>query len=333
MPSAPPIRTALIGYGFAGRTFHEPLIRAEPALELAAIATSRSADTPAAIFADPTIELVVIATPNDTHFQLASGALEAGKHVVVDKPMTTSAADAKRLAALATSQGRLLTVFQNRRWDSDFLTLRRLLNEGVFGEVMQLESHYDRFRPEVRGRWREQAGEGTGIWWDLGPHLVDQVLLLFGRPEAIFADFAGQREGAVVTDYFHVLLRYPRLRVILHGSSLARSETARFLVQGTAASYRKFGLDTQEKALKKGQAPGGNGWGADPRLGILTTDRVQEILNLPGNYPEFYRSLADAIRGHTVPPVTVDQAVRVMDVLESAVISDRERHEIFLPEN
>src|SRR3954462_14666444 len=192
-----------------------------------------------AVVAQADLDLVVIATPNDTHADLARRALEAGRHVVVDKPFTLTLAEARELAHLAARAGRVLSVFHNRRWDADFLTLRRLVADGTLGEVLALESRFDRFRPEVRKRWREAAIPGGGLWYDLGPHLVDQALRLFGPPSAVYGDLARQREGAEAVDYAHVLLRYPRLRVILHAGMLVPGETPRFTLHGTLGSYVK----------------------------------------------------------------------------------------------
>ncbi|NTW97119.1 MAG: oxidoreductase, partial [Oscillochloris sp.] len=215
-----PLRVGLAGYGFAGKTFHAPLIAETPGLVLFAVASSDPAKvhadwpgvavlpSPEALCAHPEVDLVVVATPNATHHQIARAALLAGKPVVVDKPFTVSIAEAEDLAALADERGLMLAVFHNRRWDSDFLTLRRLIESGRLGRVVYLESHFDRFRPTVRQRWREQAGPGGGIWYDLGPHLIDQALLLFGPPESLYADIGAQRDGASTDDYFHVTLRY-----------------------------------------------------------------------------------------------------------------------------
>ena len=238
------LNVALLGYGYAGKTFHAPLIAATPGLRLAAVASSDPAkvraDLPdatvlpdaAAVLAQADLDLVVIATPNDTHADLARRALEAGRHVVVDKPFTLTLAEARELADLAASAGRVLSVFHNRRWDADFLTLRRLVADGTLGEVLALESRFDRFRPEVRKRWREAAIPGGGLWYDLGPHLVDQALRLFGPPDAVYADLALQRPGAEAVDYCHVLLRYPRRRVVLHASMLVAGDSPRFAAHG-----------------------------------------------------------------------------------------------------
>jgi predicted dehydrogenase len=325
----------LVGYGFAGQTFHAPLIAAAPGLTLTAVASSApdrvAADwpglpveaSPAALFARDDIALAVIATPNASHYPLASAALAAGKHVVVDKPFTVNLAEAVALRDQAAAAGLTLTVFHNRRWDGDFLTLRQLIAGGALGAVVYLESHFDRYRPLVRGRWREQAGPGSGLWYDLGPHLLDQALVLFGAPETICADLVAQRAGAVTDDYFHVQLRYGPLRVILHATMLAPAPGPRFSVHGARGSYVKLGLDTQEDQLKAGQRPPEAGWGADPLDGVLTlwsddVSATRPLPTLPGDYPAFYTAMRDAIQGAGPNPVPPDQAITVMALLELA---------------
>ncbi len=235
------IRVGLIGYGYASKTFHAPLIAGTPGMALAALSSSDDtkvhADWPTVpvvsepkhLFNDPNIDLIVIPTPNDTHFPLAKAALEAGKHVVVDKPFTVTLSQARELDALAKSLGRLLSVFHNRRWDSDFLTVKALLSEGTLGEITFFESHFDRFRPQVRNRWREQAGPGSGIWYVLAPHLLDQAVNLFGLPVSMTVDLAQLRPGAQTTDYFHAILSYPQRRIVLHGTMVAAAESARVI--------------------------------------------------------------------------------------------------------
>jgi predicted dehydrogenase len=336
---------ALLGYGFAGKILHAPLIRSVPGLLLATVVSSRPADvkrdlpdvnvTGSAdeVFADPNVDLVAIATPNITHFDLARRALLAGKHVVVDKPFTTTAADAEELMRLAHDRGRLLSVFHNRRWDADFLTLRRVIASEELGRIVHLESHYDRYRPEVVSRWREHPGPGSGIWFDLGAHLADQALQLFGVPEAVFADMAMQRDHAAAVDYFHVLLRYSRTRVVLHGSNLVAEPARRFEVHGVKGSYVKAGIDTQEAALKRGERPGGEDWGADPEDGTLTIwkdgmPEARKCFTLPGDYPAYYEAIRAAVCEGDANPVTPEQSVAVMRVLELACQSAAERREL-----
>ncbi|HBK46139.1 MAG TPA: oxidoreductase, partial [Xanthomonadaceae bacterium] len=277
-----PFNLALLGYGYVGRVFHAPLIGATPGLALHAVVSSQPeavrADLPAvrvsadraAVLADPQVDAVVIATPNQTHAPIAREALAAGKHVLVDKPFTVTSAEARRLVAAAATAGRVISVFQNRRWDADFLTVRRLLDEGRLGEIAEFHSHFDRHRPQVRDRWRESDVPGGGLWFDLGPHLLDQALQLFGPPDAVQADIARQRAGARSDDYFDVTLHYPALRAVLHAGSLVADNRLRFAVHGTRGSFVKHGLDTQEDMLRAGRRPGGANWGVDPSPGALT---------------------------------------------------------------
>lgn len=336
------IRVGLIGYGYASKTFHAPLISGTPGMTLAVVSSSDAdkvkadwpnvsvVSEPKHIFSDPTIDLVVIPTPNDTHFPLAKAALEAGKHVVVDKPFTVTLSQARELDALARSHGKLLSVFHNRRWDSDFLTVKSLINEGRLGEVAYFESHFDRYRPQVRNRWRELAGPGSGIWYDLGPHLLDQAVNLFGLPVSLSVDLAQLRPGAQATDYFHAVLVYPQRRVVLHGTLLAAAETARYIVHGSRASYVKYGLDPQEERLKNGERLPQEDWGYDMRDGVLTRvegeARVEESwLTIPGNYPAYYAAIRDALNGAGENPVPASQAIQIMELIELGIESAKHR--------
>lgn len=330
-----PVRVALIGYGYAGKTFHAPLIRSVPGLELAVV-VSRDAGkvaadmsgvdvvgTPHDVMTNPDIDLVVIASPNDTHVPLARAALQAGKHVVVDKPFAIDLAQARELAALAAEQDRVLSVFQNRRWDSDFLGVCQAMADGVLGEVRHFESHIDRYRPEVRARWREQQGPGSGIWYDLGPHLIDQALLLFGAPERVMASLAVLRDGGEVADWAHVVLEYGARRVILHASMLVAGGSPRFTLHGTRASLVKTRADRQEAQMLAGVLPGSDAWGDDPD-DMLLYDAAGEATRLPtpvGDQRRYYAALRDAVTGYGGNPVTPLQAVTVMAVLEAAIES------------
>lgn len=341
------IRVGLIGYGYASKTFHAPLIAGTPGMELSAVSSSDAtkvhADWPTVpvvsepkyLFNDPNIDLIVIPTPNDTHFPLARAALEAGKHVVVDKPFTVTLSQARELDALAKSLGRLLAVFHNRRWDSDFLTLKALLGEGTLGEIAYFESHFDRFRPQVRHRWREQAGPGSGIWYDLAPHLLDQAVNLFGLPVSMTVDLAQLRPGAQTTDYFHAVLSYPQRRIVLHGTMLAAAESARYIVHGTRGSYVKFGLDPQEDRLKNGERLPQEDWGYDMRDGVITRAEgevlVEEtLLTIPGNYPAFYAAVRDALNGTGENPVPASQAIQIMELIELGIESAKHRSTLCL---
>jgi predicted dehydrogenase len=347
-----PICVALVGYGMAGRVFHAPLVSGVPGLVLHTIVSSKPHEvladwpqvrvmaTPSEALADPTIDVVVIATSNESHHPLARQALLAGKHVVVDKPCTVNLSQTRDLLQVAKEQKKVLTVFQNRRWDADFLALRKVLDSGELGRIVQFESHFDRYRPTVPDRWREQALPGSGLWFDLGAHLVDQAVQLFGAPDDILVDVANQREGAVVNDYFHAQLRYPTrhpgLRVLLHASALVPAVGPRFVVHGTKGSFVKYGLDVQEDALKAGARPHLDKpddmaiWGKDLQVGTLTIHReawtqTSAAPDLPGNYLVYYAQLRDHLRGHlhnpptdptTAPAVTPEQVLQDMQLLE-----------------
>jgi scyllo-inositol 2-dehydrogenase (NADP+) len=297
------IRVGLIGYGLAGSVFHAPLIRAVERMTLAAVMTSR--DAPDAVrdlgFLLERSDLVVVASPHRTHFPLAKAALEAGKHVVIDKPFTVTVEEAEALIALAGERKRLLVPFHNRRWDGDFLTVRKLLPR--LGEIDLFEAHWDRFRPELREGWKEDPAEGTGLLNDLGPHLIDQALLLFGLPDAVRGDVGAQRPGSRVDDYFSLTLRYGRMRAILSASTLVREPRSRFAVHGSGGSFVKYGLDPQEDALKAGADP--RAIAAEGPDGTLTlADGSQEAVpTQQGRYVDFYEALADAVLGLGPPPV------------------------------
>ena len=279
------IAVGLIGYGLAGRAFHAPLIGAVGRLRLSAIATSRRdavaaawpdarvvAD-PSELLDDPAIDLVVIATPNDTHAPLARAALAAGKHVVIDKPFATNAADGEALIALARARGRVLSVFHNRRWDGDFQTVAQLLADDRVGTPMLYEARWDRFRLAPRSGWKDYGGEGTGLLADLGSHLIDQALQLFGPPDALTADVAVQRPAARGDDYFELTLQYGAMRAILSASTLIAAPRPRFAVHGDGGSFVKYGVDPQEAAMDAGIKPGTPGFGEDPpaAFGTLTS--------------------------------------------------------------
>ena len=329
------LEVALVGYGFVGKVFHGPLIAHTPGLWLHTVVSSdagkvhadhpgvRVLADPEAAFADAGIDLVVIASPNRTHAPLALAALRAGRHVVIDKPFTVDVDEARAVVAAAERADRIVSVFQNRRWDSDFLTLRRLIDDGTLGEVVELHSHFDRFRPQVPDRWRERPEPGAGLWFDLGPHLVDQALQLFGMPDGVQADLARVRDGARVDDWFHVVLQWPRRRAVLHGSTLVAANGLRLAVHGTRGSYLKHGLDPQEDQLRAHMTPGAAGWGEDPAPGELTAfdgDVVSRstVAGVPGDYRDYYAGIRDAIASGASAPVTPRQALDTMQVLEAA---------------
>jgi predicted dehydrogenase len=347
----PPLRVGIVGYGYATQVFHAPLVSGVPGLLLTAISSRDPArvaadwpqveplPTPEALFARSDIDLVVVPTPNDTHHPIARAALLAGKHVVVDKPFTLDLAQARDLIELAAQQQRVLSVFHNRRWDSDFLALREVLAGGALGRVVEVQANFDRYRPVVKDRWREAGGPGSGLWFDLGPHLIDQALQLFGWPDGIHLDLARLRDGASADDCFDATLRYGHaLRVRLHASTLAAQPAPRWAVHGTRGSFVKHGLDTQEDAMKAGARPQLatlGGWGADPRPAALTLQdepagpaRTVQAPNPPGNYLAFYAAVRDTVLGLRSNPVTGQEAARVMALIEAGLASAAEHREI-----
>ncbi|ONF95454.1 oxidoreductase [Sphingomonas jeddahensis] len=336
--SADPVRVGLIGYGYAGRVFHAPLIAASDGIELIAVASSRPEavresfagvavePTPAGLIARDDIDLIVIASPNDSHAPLARAALQAGKHVVVDKPFALSLDEARSVCAAAERAGRLLAVFHNRRWDSDFLSVRAAIERGDAGQVAHFESHFDRFRPEVRDRWRERAGGGGGIWYDLGPHLIDQALQLFGLPDVVEASLAALRPGANADDWAHAVLHYPDRRVILHASMLAAGGSARFIAHGTDGSLVKQRGDQQEAQLLAGMVPGAAGWGEDnDPLRLYRADDCRTLPLVAGDQRTFYCGVAHAISGTGPNPVPPIEALAVMAVIEAGLSASADR--------
>ncbi|MFL5493554.1 MAG: oxidoreductase [Gemmatimonadales bacterium] len=333
------VRVALIGFGYAGRVIHAPLISATPGLRLAVIASRQgnqaaSAYAGADVIADPLVairhadvDLVVIATPNETHARLAEAALRAGKHVVVDKPFTLTLTEARGLAARSVETGRVLSVFQNRRWDSDFLGIARELAAGRIGEVAEVRSEISRYRPEIRDRWRERAGPGAGIWYDLAPHLIDQSLVLFGPPETVQADLQVQRMGGSTIDWFQTVLGYGRKRVLLESSMLAAAPATRFLVRGTKGTLLKRQGDPQEEQLVSGQNPAAPEWGRDPDPLIFVPGEVRtptEIATPAGNYLRYYMAIRESVREEGPSPVTPQQATTVMAIIEAGIQSSDE---------
>jgi predicted dehydrogenase len=272
------------------------------------------------------ITLVVIATPNTSHYPFARQCLLAGRHVVVDKPFTTTLQDAAELIKLARECNRLISVYQNSRWHGDFLTTRKLIASGVLGKLARYEAHFDRFSPGLRpGAWREHAEPGSGLLFDLGPHLIDQALLLFGAPTHLSADIRREREGAVADDAFDVVFHYGEFRAVLGATMLAAAPGPRFLLYGTRGSFVKYGVDPQAEALKLGEIPGGDRWGEEPetlwgRLSFTKEDTImtEQLPTEPGDYRRYYANVRDAILGQAVLDVTAQQALDVMYALELA---------------
>jgi scyllo-inositol 2-dehydrogenase (NADP+) len=336
------IGLGLVGYGMSGSVFHAPFIRSHAGFETRAVVSSQTAKVrdafPAAtIFASfeellrtPAVEVVVITVPNALHFQYARLALEAGKHVVLEKPFVNTVAEGEELIALARGKGLVLTVYQNRRWDGDFQTVRQLLEEKAMGEIFHFESHYNRFRPIANvERWRERKIEGSGILFDLGSHLIDQTLQLFGSPDSVISDVQCQREGSVVDDYFHLVFKYGKMRAILHASCLAKEPGPRFVVHGTRGSFVKFGMDPQEEALKRGEQPsntrvGALSWGEEHKsqFGELVVEEGgqtirRKVATISGGYSGFYDGLYDTLAKAAAPPVSAEEALEVIRIINS----------------
>ena len=342
------LNVGLVGFGFAGRTFHAPIIRAVEGLRLTTIVQRSSGSPPDPRYSDVdfvtsvadlltrAIDLVVIATPNTSHHPIAQQCLLAGRHVVIDKPFTTTVAEAEELVQLARDKQRVLSVYHNRRYVGDFVTLRKLLSEGVLGRITVFESHFDRFRPELKpSEWREQPLPGSGLWYDLGAHLLDQALALFGIPQAIGADIRIEREGAAVDDAFDVTLHYPHMRALLRASMLAASPGPTFAVHGTQGSFIKYGLDPQEAALRSGRTPDESNWDREPAElygKLITSAGTRTIPTILSSFTHYYENVRDTIRGKAQLAVMPEQALDVMRGLELAVASNQTRCVLPWPE-
>jgi len=330
------IRVGVIGFGFVSKTFHVPLLKATDGYKITAVSSSRPGDVsgvlpdvevvsdPKALAAHPDIDLVVIASPNETHAPLAELAMRAGRNVVVDKPFTITVEEARHLAAIAKEKKVLLSVFQNRRWDSDFLTIRDAIRQDLTGRVVLFESRIDRYRPEVRDRWREVPGPGAGLLYDLGPHLIDQTLLLFGIPDSVLATLAKQRRGARTDDYFQLVLRYGEMVATLGAGSLVSGGSARFAVHGERASVIKQKPDIQEDQLRAGVLPGAKDWGLDPDDAMVyggTTGESRVLEAARGDQRGYYVALREALLGRAPNPVPPEQGATVMAIIEAGLRS------------
>jgi predicted dehydrogenase len=342
-----PVGVAVIGYGVAGRSFHSAVIEATQGLSLAAIVTSNAerasqaqAEHPGArivsnaeeLFKDPSgIDVAVIATPNRTHVPLALAALGAGMNVVIDKPMAPTSAEARQVVDEAERRKLILTVYHNRRFDGDFLTVQRLLNENALGEIHRFESRFERWRPIPKDSWRELAdpAEAGGLLYDLGPHVIDQALVLFGPVTDVYAEIDRRRKNVEVDDDVFVALTHASgVRSHLWLSVLAAQKGPRFRVLGDRAAYTKFGMDVQEDALRRGEIPGGEGWGVEPpdQWGMLGVgDDVHLVQSEPGAYQKFYTGLVAAISDGAPAPVDPRDAIETLEIIEAAQRSATER--------
>ena len=337
------INTAILSYGMSGRVFHGPLLKAHPAFEVVKI-WERTKNESAELFGsevvvrsldeilqDKTIALVIVNTPDATHFEMVKKALEAGKHVVVEKPFVTQAAQGEELISLARQNGLVLSVFQNRRWDGDFLTIKKIINEQLLGRLVEYESHFDRYRNYIQpNTWKEKADAWAGLVRNLGSHLIDQALCLFGKPSAVHADIRVMRTGGEVDDFFDIDLFYENVKVKLKSSYLVREAGPRFILHGTEGSFLKWGTDPQEEMLKSGHIPNEPGWGAEDEKfwgllntsagGLHTRGRVE---SLAGDYSAFYSNLSDAILKRAELAVKPDESLLGIKIIEAAFESSK----------
>jgi predicted dehydrogenase len=336
------VKVGLIGYGYAGKVLHAPLIRAVPGLKLTTVASSKPDEVRAdlgdvrvcspAEMMQADVDVIVIVTPNTEHFPLAMAAMKAGKDVVVDKPFTLNLAEAQQLVDFARANKRMLTVFQNRRWDSEVLSVKDALSKGAVGRVAQFECRMQRYRPNVRKRWREEPGHGAGLWFDLGPHLIDLTIHLFGRPQAISADLAILREGGSTDDWAHAVLTYPDMRVTLEASLLAAGALPRSVLYGTEGTWAKYGADVQETQLQEKVSPLDPGFGVDSSKNVFYAGDGErtELDSVDGNQLGFFAGVRDAILHGAEPPISLDDMLTVMTILDASFQSAREKQTVEL---
>jgi len=336
------IKTALISFGMSGRVFHGPLLKMHPGFEVVKV-MQRSSNSALSLFPgaaivrqleailnDPTIELVIVNAPDDLHYEQTKAVLLAGKHAVVEKPFVQKSQLGEELIQLASKKGLLLTVFQNRRWDNSFLTVQKILKQKMIGRLVEYEANYSRYRTGVKDSWKEQKSRGAGILYNLGSHLIDQALVLFGLPQAVDARLMILRSGSEVDDFFDLRLLYADKSVRLKASYLVREEGPTYVLHGERGSFIKYGLDPQEAALNAGHLPNEVGWGRDPESlwGLLNSD-IQglhfkgAIESIPGNYSLFYDNLYNVIRHGETPAVAASEALNVIRVIEAALVSQQ----------
>lgn len=338
-----PVKTALASFGMSSKVFHAPLLHVNERFEIRKI-MERSGNKSQGSYPyarivrdfqdlcnDDDIELIIVNTPDHTHYDLARAAILAGKNVIVEKPFTLKHSHALELADLARNKPVMLSVFQNRRWDGDFLTLQKVIEGNHLGKIVEFESHFDRFRNFIKeDTWKEDASTGTGNLYNLGSHLIDQAMVLFGKPHSVTADVRIMRPGGSIDDSFELWLGYDDLKVTVSGSMLVREPGPRFALHGTGGSFLKWGLDPQEEALNKGFLPEGQEWGAEEESdwGVIHSSLGGSVFRgtfetLPGNYQEYYDDIYRAIRNKTEPLVTPDQAALTIRVIEAALESSR----------
>ena len=344
------IKTALASFGMSGLVFHGPSLKVNPRFEVVNI-LERSKDISKNMFPEakivrtfneiietPEIELVIVNTPDKFHNEMVKAALQNGKHVVVEKPITQKSTDAEELVQLANEKELVFTVYQNRRWDGDFRTVQKILAENKLGRIIEFESHYDRYRTFITpNTWKEEADEFGGVLYNLGSHMVDQVFVLFGKPNSVAANLKIVRTGGNVTDYYDIRLEYEGFSAILKCSYLVKNPGPRYSIYGEFGTFHKFGIDPQEELLKAGKLPLGERWGTEPESdwGTLLyekngVDFKEKIETVPGNYSLFYDNVYDAIRNSAELKVKPEETVEVLKILEACVVSNREKRAVFL---
>jgi predicted dehydrogenase len=340
-----PINTAILSYGMSGQIFHAPFLHVHEGFYFSSVwertknlaqqrypgvKTFRSLEE---LLGDENIEFVIVNTPNNTHYQFARESLEANKNVVVEKPFTVTVAEGEKLIALAKEKNKMLSVYQNRRYDSDYKIIKKIVTEGWLGEIAEAEFHYDRYKEELSPKQhKEIPGPGTGALYDLGSHLIDQALQLFGKPEAVFADIRTIRPIAKVHDYFEVLLYYPALRVRLHCSYLVREALPAYTIHGSKGSFIKSKTDVQETMLQQGSMPGSDDWGIEPESekGFLHTEKNGKVIKeyMPserGNYGDYYTDIYKTIRESGTNPVPGEDGLAVIVIINKAIQSSEEQ--------
>lgn len=338
------IKVGLLGYGLSGSVFHAPLLTSMDEFEINKVLSSKSetiknelpntevVESIEGILEDEQIELVIITTPNILHYQMAYDSLQAGKHVILEKPMVIDVKEGEALVALAKKKQLMLSVYQNRRWDGDFLTVKKLIEEDTLGSINTYIAHYDRFNPEPNALWREKKEKGAGTLYDLGSHLIDQALHLFGEPQEVFADLWNQREASLVDDYFHIILGYQRMRVVLHSGSIVKKQGPKYLLHGSKGSFVKFGEDTQAKALIEGKSPQEEGFGEDREEFYGTVSFMegeqeieQTVKTIPGSYLSYYKGIYACIRNGEGNPVPAEDGLRTIKIIQTAVKSSKQK--------
>ena len=338
-----PIKTGIASYGMSGLVFHAPLLHVHPGFEIVKIversykgSKERYPDIQIVrsfeeLISDKYLELIIVNTPDATHFEYCKAALESGKHVVVEKPFALSSDDAHKLIEISKRQRRLLTVFQNRRWDGDYLTVKKIIQNKLLGRLVSFESHFDRYRNFIQpGTWKEERNVGAEIVYNLGAHMIDQVYDLFGMPDSVSADIGIQRTDGVADDFYNIVLRYPDFHASLKAAYLVREEGPRYILHGTEGSFLKWGIDPQEADLKVGKYPNTPGWGLDSQKlwgklnttfnGLHFTGRIETIA---GNYPAYYQNVYEVIRNGAALIVKPEQSLDVIRIIEGAIASNK----------